>query len=146
MIELLTIGFTKKSAKDFFELIKANEVIEIVDTRVSAKSQLAGWAKGPDLAFFADAIAGIQYTHNLDYAPILEMMRKYRRKEMTWAEYETAYLNLLDLRKVGHKMNPETLHKHCLLCSEHSPEYCHRRLLAEYLQAKFNQIEIKHLL
>jgi len=88
MIELYTIGFTKKSAQQFFELLTTNEVEEIVDTRVNNTSQLAGYAKGKDLQFFAKKVADIDYSHELDFAPTKELLSKYRKKEMTWAEYE----------------------------------------------------------
>lgn len=146
MIELFTIGFTKKSAEQFFNLLQTNQVQKIIDTRVSATSQLAGFAKQKDLQFFAKAICGMDYLHEKDFAPALERMRQYRKKEMTWEEYAEDYLNLLDLRKIAHKTNIDLLHQNCLLCSEHLPDFCHRRLLAEYLQAKFNGVEIQHLM
>ena len=118
---------------------------EIVDTRVNNTSQLAGYAKAGDLRFFAKEIASIEYSHELDFAPTKELLSKYRKKEMSWAEYEIAYLNLLDMRKVNKKTNIEQLHKNCLLCSEHTAEKCHRRLLAEYFQAVNNNVEIIHL-
>ena len=46
MITLFTIGFTKKSAEQFFELLKKNKVKQLVDVRISNGSQLAGFAKG----------------------------------------------------------------------------------------------------
>ena len=49
MITLFTIGFTKKSAEQFFELLKKNKVKQLVDVRISNGSQLAGFAKGKDL-------------------------------------------------------------------------------------------------
>jgi uncharacterized protein (DUF488 family) len=146
MIDLFTIGFTQKPARRFFELLRQNGVAELVDTRISNQSQLAGFAKSEDLAFFTEAICHIPYSHNLDFAPEREMMSNYRKGNISWQEYEVAYLNLLDLRKVAHKAAIEKLHRHCLLCSEHSPEFCHRRLLAEYLQAKFNGVNIRHLM
>lgn len=146
MIKLYTIGFTGKSAEKFFSLLKNNDVKKIVDTRISNASQLAGFAKGQDLKFFAEAIGHIGYEHNLDFAPEKEMMKKYRGKKISWQEYETEYLNLLDMRKVAKKTNIELLHKHCLLCSEHTADKCHRRLLAEYLQHVKNDIEIIHLI
>ena len=111
MIELYTIGFTKKNAKRFFELLTTNGVKEIVDTRVNNTSQLAGFAKADDLQFFAKEIADINYQHALDFAPTKELLSKYRKKELTWAEYEVEYLNLLDMRKVGKKTDIEKLHK-----------------------------------
>lgn len=145
MIKLYTIGFTGKPASKFFDLLRKNEVETVVDTRISNASQLAGFAKGSDLKFFLKEIGGMGYEHNLDFAPTKELLDRYRNKKMTWEEYEVEYLNLVDMRKLGDKVNIEELHRHCLLCSEHGPEKCHRRLLAEYFQHKFNDVEIIHL-
>ena len=145
MIKLFTIGFTKKSAKQFFDLLTDNKVTEIVDTRLNHASQLAGFAKGRDLAFFAKKVGDIAYSHALDFAPTKELLGKYRKKEMSWEEYQIAYLNLLDMRKISKKTDIEKLHQNCLLCSEHTAEKCHRRLLAEYLKEVNNDIEIVHL-
>ncbi len=146
MIKLLTIGFTNKSAQKFFELLKANDVVKIVDTRINNTSQLSGFAKGSDLAYFAKELGGMDYLHKIDLAPTKELLENYRKGIITWEEYEPEYLNLLDMRKVGDKINIEELHQSCLLCSEHTPEKCHRRLLAEYLKARFNEVEIIHLI
>lgn len=145
MIKIFTIGFTKKTASEFFGLLQRNSVNGIVDTRINNTSQLAGYAKGSDLAFFLEKIGGMDYRHEVDFAPTKELLAEYRKKEMSWPEYETAYLNLLDMRKVDQRINVEELHQHCLLCSEHGPEKCHRRLLAEYFQHKHGGIEIVHL-
>jgi len=145
MIKLLTIGFTNKSAQKFFELLKKNEVAKIIDTRINNTSQLSGFAKGSDLAYFAKAIGNMDYLHKIDFAPTKELLEKYRKGIITWEAYEPEYLNLLDIRKVGNKINVEELHQNCLLCSEHTPEKCHRRLLAEYIKARFNNVEIIHL-
>lgn len=145
MIKLYTIGFTGKNASQFFGLLRNNGVSTVIDTRISNASQLAGYAKGSDLPFFLKEIGGIGYAHNLDFAPTKELLDLYRGKKMNWKEYEDAYLNLIDMRKVGDKIRPESLHQHCLLCSEHGPEKCHRRLLAEYFQHRFNDVEIVHL-
>ena len=146
MIKLFTIGFTNKSAQKFFELKKKNEVVKIVDTRINNTSQLSGFAKGNDLSFFAKEVGNMGYLHKIDFAPTKELLEKYRKGIITWEEYEPEYLNLLDIRKVGNTINIADLHQNCLLCSEHTPEKCHRRLLAEYLKARFNNIEIHHLI
>ncbi len=145
MIKLYTIGFTGKPASKFFDLLNTNEVKTVVDVRISNTSQLAGFAKADDLQFFLKEIGNIGYEYNLDFAPTLDLMHAYRHKELTWDEYANEYLNLVDMRKLGNKINIEKLHQHCLLCSEHGPEKCHRRLLAEYFQHKFNGVEIIHL-
>ena len=56
MITLFTIGFTKKSAEHFFELLKKYHVKKIIDIRINNTSQLAGFAKGVDLSYFAKQI------------------------------------------------------------------------------------------
>jgi uncharacterized protein (DUF488 family) len=145
MIKLYTIGFTGKPAETFFSLLKNSGVKKLVDTRINNVSQLSGFAKGVDLKFFAKEIANISYEHNIDLAPTKELLEKYRKKEIDWVQYEIEYLNLLDIRKVGQKIDLEKLHENCFLCSEHTPEKCHRRLLAEYLKNIKNEIEIVHL-
>lgn len=145
MIKLYTIGFTGKSAEKFFTLLQNNAVERIVDTRINNTSQLSGYAKADDLAFFAKTIGRMDYKHQLDFAPTKDLLANYRNKKISWSEYETEYLNLLDMRKISNKVNVEELHQNCLLCSEHTPEQCHRRLLAEYFQHRYNDIEIIHL-
>lgn len=146
MVKLYTIGFTGKPAEKFFNLLRDAGVNKIIDTRINNVSQLAGFAKGSDLKFFANEIGKMSYEHNIDFAPTKELLSRYREKEMSWTEYETEYLNLLDMRKVAQKTDIEKLHKNCLLCSEHTPEKCHRRLLAEYLKHVKGEIEIIHLI
>lgn len=145
MIKLYTIGFTKKNAQQFFDLLISNSVNNIVDTRINNTSQLAGFAKADDLEYFAHQLGGINYKHNIDFAPTKELLSKYRKQEMSWQEYEIEYLNLLDMRNILKDLSIEELHNNCLLCSEHTPEHCHRRLLAEYLQRVNSNVEIVHL-
>lgn len=145
MIKLYTIGFTEKPAETFFNLLKSSGIKKIVDTRINNVSQLAGFAKGTDLPYFARTIGNISYEHNLDFAPTKELLSRYRAHKLTWEEYETEYLNLLDIRKIAQKTDIEKLHENCLLCSEHKPDRCHRRLLAEYLHHVRNDILIIHL-
>lgn len=146
MIKLFTIGFTGKSAQTFFNLLRKGNVKKIVDTRINNVSQLAGYAKGSDLKFFAAEIGQIDYEHRIDLAPTKELLSRFRDKKISWEEYEIEYLNLLDVRKISQKINIELLHENCLLCSEHTPEKCHRRLLAEYLKQVRGDIEIIHLI
>ena len=145
MIQLYTIGFTGKSAEKFFTLLQNNAVERIVDTRINNTSQLSGFAKADDLAFFARSVGRIDYKHQLDFAPTKDLLANYRNGKISWSEYEIEYLNLLDVRKIANKVNIEELHQNCLLCSEHTPEKCHRRLLAEYFQHRYNDILIIHL-
>lgn len=146
-IRLYTIGFTGKTAEDFFTLLQKAGVSKVIDTRINNVSQLAGFAKSQDLEYFLRSIAGIQYEHNLDMAPTKELLSSYRDKELTWDQYEKKYIALLEQRNVArYAAQPIYLDASCFLCSEHEPDHCHRRLLAEYLQRINTSIEINHLM
>jgi len=144
--KLYTIGFTGKSAETFFELLIKAGVTKIIDTRINNVSQLAGFAKGSDLKYFCRQIGNIDYEHNVDYAPTKELLSAYRDKEITWPEYEVKYLSLLKERDILSTTKVKSLHQACLLCSEHEPDQCHRKLLADYLQKAHTSLEIIHLM
>jgi uncharacterized protein (DUF488 family) len=145
MITLYTIGFAEKSAEKFFSLLREAGVKRIIDTRLSPDSQLSGFAKAKDLKFFARELCGIGYEHRIDFAPTKELLNQIRSREITWPEYERQYIKLLKDRKIDPKAELERLNECCLLCSEHNPQQCHRRLLAEYL-SQGEEVEIIHLM
>ena len=147
MITLYTIGFTKKSAEHFFNLLRDNDVKQLVDVRISNSSQLAGFAKGKDLAFFVQEICHIPYKHIDDLAPSKELLDRWHKQEVTWEEYERIYIKLLKDRDILRKYGTKTFDGSCFLCSEDTPEQCHRRLLAEYLKEhSTEQVKIIHLI
>lgn len=146
MITLYTIGFTKKSAEQFFNLLREHHVRQLVDVRISNSSQLAGFAKGKDLAFFVHEICHIPYWHNTDFAPTKELLERWHKHEITWNEYEAIYNKMLDDRKIIGKYDVKSLDCACFLCSEDTTEFCHRRLLVEYLQKHSSEeVAIIHL-
>ena len=146
MITLYTIGFTKKSAEQFFELLKAHHVRTLVDVRINNSSQLAGFAKGTDLKYFLQQIGGIGYRHVADFAPTKELLSGYRADKVSWPEYEQIYHELLTKRGINQRYNVADFDNCCFLCSEETPEHCHRRLLAEYLQNQAPEnVRIVHL-
>ncbi|WP_254447019.1 DUF488 family protein [Dolichospermum sp. UHCC 0259] len=145
-INLFTIGFTQKKAEQFFEtLIKAG-VKRVIDTRLNNVSQLAGFAKKPDLQYFLQKIGGIEYIHILDLAPTKDILDAYKKKEITWDSYEQKFNHLITQRQIEKKLSIDIIDKSCLLCSELKPHNCHRRLVAEYLQINLEKnIKIHHL-
>jgi len=145
MIKLFTIGFTEKSAETFFNLLIKAGVKKILDIRLNNISQLAGFSKGRDLKFFAKKIANIDYEHKIDLAPTKQLLSDYRNKKVTWKKYQEIYFKTLEEREILKKLDFNNLDRSCLLCSEHKPDMCHRRLLAEYLKKANNEIEIIHL-
>jgi uncharacterized protein (DUF488 family) len=142
---LFTIGFTKKSARQFFGLLKSSGARRVVDVRLNNVSQLAGFAKRDDLQFFLKEVCGMEYVHAPELAPTAEMLDEYRKLKGGWAEYEKRYLDLLVRRRVEESLSKEIVADGCFLCSEDQPHQCHRRLAAEYLSRRWGNIEVCHL-
>lgn len=146
MITLFTIGFTKKSAAQFFNLLRENQIKQLVDVRISNSSQLAGFAKGKDLQFFVKEICHIPYKHITGFAPTKELLEKWHKQEVTWTEYEDVYTSILKDRDILQKYGVKQFDGACFLCSEETPEQCHRRLLAEYMKKhSAEDVKIVHL-
>ena len=146
MITFYTIGFTKKSAEQFFNLLRDNHVKPLIDVRISNGSQLAGFAKGKDLEFFLKEICHIPYKHVIDFAPTKELLDKWHKQEVSWTEYETIYTSILKERDILRKHGIKQFDGSCFLCSEETPENCHRRLLVEYMKKHSTEdINIIHL-
>lgn len=144
-INLFTIGFTQKSAQKFFETLQKAGVKRVIDTRLNNVSQLAGFAKRKDLEYFLKTIDDIGYVHILELAPTQDILDEYKKKKGDWAIYEQKFLQLVTNRQIEKKVSPEMLDNACLLCSEAKPHHCHRRLVAEYLNEKWGNINICHL-
>jgi uncharacterized protein (DUF488 family) len=144
-IHLFTIGFTRKSAEQFFTRLTAAGVKRLIDVRLNNNSQLAGFSKRDDLAYFLKAIAGIEYVHALDLAPTREMLDRYKKGDRDWPAYERDFRELISRRHIETSVSPEFLDGACLLCSEHEPHHCHRRVVAEYLRDYWSDLRIEHL-
>lgn len=146
-MKIFTIGFTEKKAERFFSLIKLSGTKRIVDVRLNNISQLSGFAKKDDLKYFLKEICDVDYTHIPDLAPTKEILSPYQKKEITWQQYEDRFLNLMAKRNIEKHVKPSVIDEGCLLCSEHLPHHCHRRLVAEYLKSHWTEedIEIKNL-
>lgn len=149
-MKLYTIGFTKKTAEEFFGLLRANGVRQILDVRLNNASQLAGFTKSGDLEYFLKEICGASYKTLKEFAPTKALLDGYRDKALDWQAYEREYAELMDTRKAAGELDGALkldLDGACLLCSEEKPEKCHRRLAAEYLRRhrQCDNIEIIHL-
>jgi uncharacterized protein (DUF488 family) len=143
-LRVFTIGFTKKSAERFFTTLRDAGVLRVLDTRLNNNSQLAGFSKRDDLRYFLRSLAGIDYEHVTDLAPTAELLAAYRKAKDGWSAYEEAFLALMQERKIE-RLPRELIAGGCLLCSEDTPDHCHRRLVAEYLQRHWGEVEIVHL-
>ncbi|WP_297273549.1 DUF488 domain-containing protein [uncultured Bacteroides sp.] len=146
MVTLYTIGFTKKNAEQFFELLKKNHISRLVDVRINNSSQLAGFAKGVDLKYFVKHICNAEYVHIIDFAPTKDLLSKWRKEEVNWEQYTKVYLGLLKERGIIKKYGVKCFDNSCFLCSEETPEMCHRRLLVEYMKENSTEdVNIVHL-
>ncbi|WP_458123216.1 DUF488 domain-containing protein [Paenibacillus sp. Z3-2] len=144
--EICTIGFAKKSLEQFVTLIKDANVTNLIDTRLNNTSQLSGYAKKNDLSYVMKLV-GISYKHDVMLAPTEDILSAYKKKLMSWDEYEKQYVGLLEKRKVENRID-DILQEEvtCFLCSEDKPHNCHRRLLAEYLNNYKKEIKVTHLI
>jgi uncharacterized protein (DUF488 family) len=145
-MEVFTIGFTKKTAEEFFGLLRKAGVRRLLDVRLRNTSHLAGWAKQEDLQFFLRELLQVEYVHEPLLAPTDELLTGYRKRRLGWEEYEEQFLKLMAERRVEETL-PRSLFEMptVLLCTEPTPDRCHRRLVAEYLRDKWGDLEIVHL-
>ena len=147
-MKVFTIGFTQKTACQFFESLSSHCVDLLIDVRLNNKSQLAGFAKYPDLGYFLDKICKIEYIHDPMLAPTEHLLKNYRNKEISWSQYETAFEAIMNERNIDQYLQSTYANAQnksvCLLCSEPTAEKCHRRLIADHFSSVFHS-EIVHL-
>jgi uncharacterized protein (DUF488 family) len=146
-MKLYTIGFTQKRAEVFFDLLRRHDIKRLVDIRVKPDGQLSGFAKKDDLPYFLSRLANdCQYVHIPELAPTKEILNDYR-EDSNWPRYVERFQALMSSRKIPDALDRtgfEALTS-CLLCSEATPEQCHRRLVAERLKACWSDVDIIHL-
>ena len=144
-MKISTIGFTRKPARRFFDLLRESGVNRVVDVRLNNGSQLAGFAKKEDLAFFLGELCGMEYVHLPVLAPTKELLDDYRKRRCDWVAYEDRFIALMRDRRIEETVPKEIVADGCLLCSEDKPHRCHRRLVAEYLEQHWSDVEIVHI-
>jgi len=145
-MDIYTIGFTKKNAVTFFGFIRSSNISTLIDVRLNNVSQLAGFAKRDDLKYFLKELCNAEYVHTPELAPTKEMLSAYKKGDIPWKTYEDKFLNLMSQRHIERLVKPALLSNGCLLCSEHEPHLCHRRLVVEYLNENSNlDLKVKHL-
>ena len=146
MTEIYTIGFTRRSAADFFGALRAAGIRKLLDIRLNNSSQLAGFTKRDDLAFFLRAICDCAYEHALLLAPTAEILDPYKKGKGRWEEYQPRFLALMAERHIEERLDRAAFAAHTvLLCSEATAEHCHRRLVCEYLARQWGDLRIIHL-
>jgi uncharacterized protein (DUF488 family) len=142
-VEIYTIGFTQTTARDFFDRLKEAGVRRLIDVRLNNVSQLAGFAKRDDLAYFLDELCGAEYVHEPLLAPTQDLLDGLKKHKGTWSDYEAGFNGLMRERRVEDVLRPDFfVGPSVLLCSEATPEQCHRRLVLEYLEKTWPTVGI----
>ena len=145
-MEIHTIGFTQKSARQFFGILRSAGIKRLIDIRLNNTSQLAGFAKAADLEYFLQAIGPIAYRPEPMLAPTQDIIDGWRKEKRPWEEFEARFKGLIAERRIEAHLTPEMLEGACLLCSEDKPHHCHRRLVLEYLEDKWGApLDVRHL-
>lgn len=145
-MEIFTIGFTQSTAERFFGRLKKAGLRRLLDIRLNNRSQLAGFAKQDDLAYFLRALCDIEYRHEPLLAPTQDILDAYKKNGGRWEEYEVQFRKLMRQRQIEMELNREEFTiPTVLLCSEATAEHCHRRLVIKYLQEHWQDIQGVHL-
>ncbi len=145
-MEVYTIGFTQKSAEEFFETLRRVGIKRLLDVRLNNVSQLAGFSKKDDLKYFLRELCAADYIHEQLLAPTQEMLDEYRKEKGSWEAYERRFLALMRERAVERRIDRRLFEvPTVLLCSEATAGKCHRRLVLEYLQSQWGDLTITHL-
>lgn len=144
--QVWTIGFTQTTAESFFDRLRRSGVKRLMDVRLHNTSQLSGFAKSDDLAFFLREIAGIDYVHLPMLAPLDWMLDEYKKNKGDWSVYERRFTDLMASRRIEDELSIDDMDNSCLLCSEAKPHHCHRRLVVEYLNARWGGgLSVRHI-
>ncbi len=145
-MEIYTIGFTKKTAAQFFGALRSAGIRRLVDVRLNNSSQLAGFTKREDLEFFLRELCNAEYRHEPLLSPTPELLSGYRKRKITWPEYQARFVQLMRERCIEERLECEFFAGPAvLLCSEPTADRCHRRLVIEYLEAAWGNVRAIHL-
>lgn len=146
MGKIFTIGSARKTAEEFFNLLKDSGVTKIIDVRLKNNTQLLGFAKYPDIEYFTREILHGEYFHDKKFTPSEKILSRYKKNQIDWEGYEREFAELMNYRDIDVYIADRYAgqENYCLLCTEPTPEFCHRRLVAERIRDVLG-VEIVHL-
>lgn len=144
-MKIYTIGFTGKTAEQFFEILRSKNITRLIDIRRNNTSQLSAFTKKEDLRYFLKNVVGADYFHLPLLAPELSLLERYK-SDKDWSRYEHDYMLGLELSNAAELLDLSLFDRDVvLLCSEPSPEECHRRLAAIFLAKLLHPEAVEHL-
>jgi len=86
------------------------------------------------------------HVHQPLLAPTDLMLKAYKKEKGDWSVYQERFRELMSERQIEKRFKPEAFDGVCLLCSEATAHHCHRRLVCEYLNEKWEgPLEVHHL-
>ncbi len=145
---IYTIGFTKRTAENFFEAIQNANIDLVIDIRLNNTSQLASFAKFPDVQYFLKKLSNCEYVHDLKFAPSEATLKAFKSKKIEWNDYVKQFDETMKTRNIEEYIRSKYLNYKdkniCLLCSETKYKECHRSLMSEHFKSVFN-LEIINL-
>jgi len=145
-MEIQTIGASGTTGRALIQILRNSGSTSLIDTRIHPNSQLAGYAKQDNLEFLLELTLGIPLIYAEAFCPTADLLKRYRAKEIDWLEYETQYKDLLESRNALSTVKQVWGEKPTILCSEPTPDRCHRRLAAEYIARNTVDSKVTHLL
>lgn len=96
-MELHDISAYQTSAESFFDRLQSWKVDLVLDVRLHNTTQLDGFTKERDLAYFVKEIDHADYVHDIEFAPKSDDLHAYLHHKMSWQGFAASYE--LDLRE-----------------------------------------------
>lgn len=140
-----TVGTQGMNDEEFICRLQQHKVDAVIDIRLRNEGRWYRFASGKHIQGLVER-HGVGYVYEARFAPTEELLKRYR-SDQDWPAYEKAYRELIETRNMLGVWQEvaRRFTRPCLLCAEATPEFCHRRLLAEYLTRK-NGGSVQHLI
>ena len=138
MMKIFTLSAYETSAEAFFSTLQKKQTDLVLDVRKKNTSQLCGFTKGKDLAYFVPVITGADYVHDLLFAPSDGLLEDYLKHRIDWLTYKEKYQKEMQAKDAAACFH-EKYKKYrsvCLLGTAVRKRKSHSEALLELLQEK----------
>ena len=139
MQKLYTLSAYETTARTFFDRLTAENTSLVLDVRLNTASQLCGFTKDKDLAFFIPKLCGAAYVHDTMFAPAKEILDAYIHNRSSWQDYSDAYGYLMEQRNAwqSYQKKYAGFSCVCLLGTATRKRRSHSEILYELLRRNF---------
>ena len=127
----------------FFPIMRREGVKTIWDVRRTPNGQYGSFFD-TEIMKWCCKPADIEFVWRLDLAPAKEVFTACNNEHWDLLTYAKAYFTPQIIAALN-QITAEESDGTAILCAEQELYNCHRLLIAEYLKARFPQIEIRHL-